>query len=83
LLLGLALLASCLTGLIIYQIAFGFGSFAPKAGVLAAWFSAIILLFFGSMMLPLNWPWWSPYALIFFGVILTALLLSSFSKKAL
>ena len=81
-LVAIALLAAYLTGLIIYQIAFGFGAFAPKAGVLAAWFGAIILLFFGLMMLPQTWPWWSPYALIFFGIALTALLLSSFSKKA-
>ena len=79
---AIALVAAYLTGLIIYQIAFGFGAFAPKAGVLAAWFSAVILLFFGLMMLPQTWPWWSPYALIFFGIALTALLLSSFSKKA-
>lgn len=81
-LIAIALAAAYLTGLIIYQIAFGLGSFAPKAGLLAAWFSAIILLFFGLMMLPQGWPWWSPYALIFFGLALTALVLSSFSKKA-
>ena len=79
---AVALLAAYLTGLIIYQIVFGFGAFAPKAGLVAAWFSSIILLFFGLMMLPQGWPWWSPYALIFFGIALTALLLSSFSKKA-
>ena len=81
-LVAVALLAAYLTGLIIYQIIFGFGAFAPKAGLVAAWFSSIILLFFGLMMLPQGWPWWSPYALIFFGIALTALLLSSFSKKA-
>lgn len=82
LLIAIALAAAYLTGLIIYQIAFGVGSFAPKAGLLAAWFSAITLLFFGLMMLPQGWPWWSPYALVFFGLALTALVLSSFSKKA-
>ncbi len=82
LLIAIALAAAYLTGLIIYQIAFGLGSFAPKAGLISAWFSAIILLFFGLMMLPQGWPWWSPYALIFFGLAATALVLSSFSKKA-
>lgn len=81
-LIAIALAAAYLTGLIIYQIAFGLGSFAPKAGLLAAWFSASILLFFGLMMLPQGWPWWSPYVLIFFGLALTVLILSSFSKKA-
>ncbi len=81
-LIAIALAAAYLTGLIIYQLAFGLGSFAPKAGLLAAWFSAIILLFFGLMMLPQGWPWWSPYALVLFGLALTALILSSFSKKA-
>lgn len=82
LLLAVALFGAYLAGLIIYQLAFGLGSFAPKAGAIAAWFSALVLLFFGLMMLPQNWPWWSPYALIFFGIAGTAVLVSSLSKKA-
>ncbi len=82
LLLAVALAASYLVGLLVYKAAFGLGSFAPKAGALGAWFTAVVALFFGLMMLPQNWPWWSPYALIFFGIALTAITISTLSKKA-
>ena len=82
LLLAVALVGAYLTGLIVYQLAFGMGSFAPKAGAIAAWFSAIVLLFFALMMLPQSWPWWAPYALVFFGLAMTAVLISTMSKKA-
>lgn len=82
LLLAVALFSAYLIGLAVYQLAFGMGSFAPKAGALGAWFSAMILLFFGLMMLPRGWPWWSPYVLVVFGISLTAVLVSTLSKKA-
>ena len=81
-LLAVALASAYLIGLAIYQIAFGLGSFAPKAGALGAWFSAMVLVFFALMALPQNWPWWSPYALFILGIALTAVLVSSLSKKA-
>ena len=82
LLLAVALASAYLLGLAAYQLAFGFGSFAPKAGALGAWFSAMVLLFFALMALPQSWPWWSPYALFILGIALTAVLVSSLSKKA-
>ena len=82
LLLAVALASAYLLGLAAYQIAFGMGSFAPKAGALGAWFSSMVLLFFALMALPPTWPWWSPYALIVLGIALTAVLVSSLSKKA-
>ena len=82
LLLAIALASAYLLGLAAYQLAFGLGSFAPKAGALGAWFSAMVLLFFALMALPQGWPWWSPYALFVLGIALTAVLVSSLSKKA-
>jgi len=54
-LIGVALLAAYLTGLIVFQILFAAGTFAPRAGSVGAWFGALVLLFFGLMMMPLKY----------------------------
>lgn len=78
----IALVAAYLTGLVIFQLLFGSGTFAPRAASAAAWIGAIVLLFFGLMMLPQTWPWWAPYAFVFTGLVMIAVLVSSLSKKA-
>ena len=81
-LIGMALLAAYLFGLIIFQILFASGTFAPRAASVGAWFGSLVLLFFGLMMLPPTWPWWAPYAFLAVGLLMIAVMISSLSKKA-
>ncbi len=80
--LALGAVFAYLFGLIVYQALVALGTFAPRAGSVAAWVSALVLLFVWMLMLPLTWPWWAPYAFFFGGLFVSALLISSLSKKA-
>lgn len=82
LLAAIAVGAAYLTGLIVFQAIFASGTFAPRAASVAAWFSALVLLFFGLMMLPQTWPWWAPYAVLVLGLVMISVIVSSLSKKA-
>lgn len=79
----IALLSAYLLGRVLFETLFAAGSFGPRAAGVAAWVASFILLLFIVLMLPREWPWWAPYAALFSGLLVIALLVPTLSKKTI
>lgn len=78
-----AVVLSYFSGLIAFNIAFALGNFGPRAAAFGMWILTLILFCFCLMLLPLTWPWWSPFVVFFVLLLLTAILLGTMSKKSM